>query len=61
MYNFRPNGELYLRAMKNFGRLHDGIYHCACHIDFGGSGYFIQVFRNSASVDKNERYRRYYI
>lgn len=28
MYNFRPNGELYLRASKNFGRLHDGIYHC---------------------------------
>lgn len=28
MYNFKPSGEMYLRAIKNFGRLNDGIYHC---------------------------------
>lgn len=28
MYNFKPKGELAIRMMKNFGRLHDGIYNC---------------------------------
>ncbi len=28
MYNFKPDGEMYFRAIKNYSRLNDGIYHC---------------------------------